>query len=166
MRTTRILLVVCLLLIATGGAWAQTSSTDDAAVARLYGEFFEALRQAGAQGAIGYLRQSGSIAEDELQRLERQARRVLELNPYVGRPDSWAVVNQTEIAGSQRYRTVYALTHHDGRAVAWRLHFYRKVTGVWVFTDVQWESKYVEDFLRLTELEFAAYRRQLERNQD
>src|SRR3989337_1321793 len=114
MRTTRILLVVCLLLIATGGAWAQTSSTDDAAVARLYGEFFEALRQAGAQGAIGYLRQSGSIAEDELQRLERQARRVLELNPYVGRPDSWAAVKHTEIAGSLRHRDGSLLTAPHG----------------------------------------------------
>jgi len=166
MRSTRILLVGCLLLIAVVGAGAQTSSTDDTAIARLYGEFFEALRQAGAQGAMGYLRQSGSVSEDELRRLEREARTVLELNPYVGRPDSWAVVNQTEIAGSQRYRTVYVLTHHDGRAVAWRLHFYRKVTGVWVFTSVQWEAKYVEDFLRLSELEFAAYRRQLERKQD
>lgn len=162
MRTTRILLAGCLLLIATSGAWAQTSSADDAAIAQLYGEFFEALRQAGAQGAMGYLRQSGSISEEELRQLEREARRALELDPQVGRPDSWAMVNQTEITGSERYRTVYTLTHHDGRAVAWRLHFYRRVTGVWVFTSVKWETRYVEDFLRLTELEFAAYRRMAE----
>jgi hypothetical protein len=162
MRITEILLVGCLLLAAAGGTRAQVGSADDDAIARLYGEFFEALRQAGAQGAAGYLRQSGSISEEDLRRLEVEGRRALELDPFVGRPDSWAVLNQTEIAGSVRYRTVFALTHHDGRAVAWRLRFYKKVTGVWVFTDVRWETKYVEDFVRLPELQFAAYRALLE----
>ncbi len=161
MRTKRIVLLGCLLLVAVGGAGAQRNVADDDAIRRLYAEFFEALRQAGAQGAAGYLRQSGSMAESDLRRLEYDARASLEQNPFVGRPDSWAVVNQTEIAGTERYRTVYVITHHDGRAVAWRLKLYRKVTGVWVYTDVQWEVELVEDFLRLSEVEFAAYRRML-----
>ena len=45
------------------------------------------------------------------------------------------------------------------------MHFYRKVTGVWVFTDAKWESDFVEDFLLMPEVEFAAYRRMLARTQ-
>jgi hypothetical protein len=120
MSFPRVLGLCCLLAIAAVPAWPQTRAGDDAAVEALYNEFFEALRQAGAQGAVGYLRQSGTIAETELHRLEREAAVLLERRPTVGRPDSWAVVNKTEITGAERYRAVYALTHHDGRPVAWQ----------------------------------------------
>lgn len=166
MTTTRIVLVGFLLLVAAGGLGAQRSPADDAAIRALYSEFFEAFRQAGAQGASGYLRQSGSIEEETLRELEREARVALEGNPVVGRPDSWVVVREAEIAGADRYRVVYALTHHDGRPVPWRLRLYKKVTGVWVFTDVDWEVDFVEDLLRMSPLEFAAYRRLLQRSPD
>jgi len=154
-------LFVCLLLVPPG-AGAQTSLADDEAIRLLYGNFFDAFRQGGAQGVVAYLRQSGSIEDEVLRSLERRTQ-AIERNPFIGRPDSFVVVHQTEIAGAPRYRTVYALTHHDSRPLAWRLRFYKKVTGVWVFTDVQWEEQYVEDFLKMSELEFAAYRRLLER---
>jgi hypothetical protein len=54
----------------------------------------------------------------------------------------------------------------EGNQVAWRLRFYRRVTGVWVFTDVQWESQFVEDFIRLPAVEFAAYRKLLEQEEE
>ena len=157
----RWLLLTCLLLVPLGGA-AQTSLADDEAIRLLYDNFFGAFRQGGAQGVVAYLRQSGSIEDEVLRSLERRTQ-AIERNPFIGRPDSFVVVNQTEIAGAPRYRTVYALTHHDSRPLGWRLRFYKKVTGVWVFTDVQWEEQYVEDFLKMSELEFAAYRRMLER---
>lgn len=156
--------LACLLFLALAPAvgGAQADLGDEEAIRLLYDKFFEAFRQAGGQGAAAYLRQSGSIEEEVLRELERRAL-ALERHPFVGRPDSYVVVNETEVPHAPRYRTVYALTHHDSRPVAWRLRFYKKVTGVWVFTDVQWEEQYVEDFLRLGELEFAAYRRLLER---
>ncbi|MFQ5695945.1 MAG: hypothetical protein ACE5HB_08145 [Terriglobia bacterium] len=161
------LIVLGLLLLGTGSPVpAQRSPADDEAIRALYTEFFEALRQAGVQGAIGYLRQSGTIAEDDLQALERKARAAIEGNPLIGRPESWVVVNQTEVAGATRFRGVHAMTHHDGRPVAWRLRFYKKVTGVWVFTNVAEELEFVEDFLRLPEVEFLAYRRLLERDEE
>lgn len=162
MRIAQVLTIGCLLLGLACPAWGQTRTADDAAIEKLYNDFFEALRQAGAQGAVGYLRQSGTIAEPDLRQLERDAQAVLERNPMVGRPDSWAVVNKTEVAGAPRYRAVSAVTHHEGRPVAWRLRFYQRVTGVWVFTDVQWEARYVEDFLNLPAIQFAAYRKLLE----
>lgn len=160
-KTAWIFWLGCLLL---SGSWqlpAQQSLADNEAIRQLYDKFFEAFRQGGARGAAAYLRQSGSIDEANMQRLERRAQAV-ERNPFIGRPDSYVAVNETEIPGARRYRTVYALTHHDSRPVAWRLRFYKKVTGVWVFTDVQWEVEFVEDFLRLSELEFVAYRKLLE----
>jgi hypothetical protein len=166
MRIARILAVGCLLLGLAGPAWGQARTADDAAIEKLYNDFFEALRQAGAQGAVGYLRQSGTISESNLRQLEREAQAVLERNPMVGRPDSWVVVNTTEVAGAPRYRAVYAVTHHEGRPLAWRLRFYQRVTGVWVFTDVEWEAKYVEDFLRLPEIQFDAYRKLLEEKKE
>lgn len=161
MRTFPIFVVALLMLVSVVPVAAQTRTADDAAIEKLYNDFFEALRQAGSQGAAGYLRQSGTISEADLRRLEVEARTALERNPQVGRPDSWTIVNSTELEGAPRFRTVYALTHHDSRPVAWRLRFYQKVTGVWVFIDVDWEVKYVDDFLRLPEIEFDAYRKQL-----
>lgn len=166
MNFRQVLGLCCLVMLVAAPVWPQTRAGDDAAIEKLYNEFFEALRQAGAQGAVGYLRQSGTIAEEELQRLEREAAAVLIRNPFVGRPDSWTVVSKKEISGAERYRAVYAITHHDGRPVAWRLRFYRRVTGVWVFTDVQWESRFVEDFIRLPAVEFAAYRKLLEEKEE
>lgn len=161
MRTRSLWLLACLLLAGTGLARAQANPADDEAIRRLTDNFFDAFRQGGGQGVAAYLRQSGSVEEDVLRQLERRAQAV-ERNPMIGRPDSYVVVNETEIPHAPRYRTLYALTHHDSRPVAWRLRFYRKVTGVWVFTDVQWEEQFVEDFLRLSELEFLAYRKTLE----
>jgi len=166
MKIAPVLWLFFLLTTMAVPAWPQSRAADEAAVQGLYNEFFEALRQGGARGAVGYLRQSGTIAEEELRRLERKGAVVLEGDPMIGRPDSWAVVQKTEIAGAERYRAIQALTHHQGRPVAWRLRFYRRVTGVWVFTDVQWENVYVEDFLRLPEVQFAAYRKLLEEKKD
>ena len=45
--------------------------------------------------------------------------------------------------------------------MAWGLRFYKKVTGVWVTAHVRFELEFVEDFLRLPEVQFAAYRRLL-----
>ena len=160
MRVKYLLLVGCLWLAVPCAVMAQTSSADDEALRTLYSGFFEAFRQAGAQGAIAYLRQGGSIEEDVLQELKRRTR-AAERNPMVGRPDSYVAVNEAEIPHARRFRTVYFLTHHDSSVIAWRLRFYRKVTGVWIFTDVQAEQNFVEDFLRMSELEFAAYRRLL-----
>lgn len=162
MKIAHILLVGCLLWAAPGPAWAQTNLADDEAIRLLYDKFFEAFRQGGAAGAVGYLRQSGAIEENVLRTLQGGLQK-MEADPLVGRSDSYAVVNETEIPHAPRYRTFYFLTHHDSRPVAWRLRFYKKVTGVWVFAAVQWETVFVEDFLRLSELEFAAYRRILER---
>lgn len=161
MKIRFLLLIACLALAGTGAARAQTSVADEEAVRQLYDRLFEALRQAGAQGVVAYLRQSGAIEEEVLGALERRAG-ALERDPRIGRPDSYVIVNETELPRAPRYRTVYALTHHDSRPVAWRLRFYKKVTGVWVFTDVQWEERFVEDFLRLGELEFLAYKRMRE----
>lgn len=163
MRTRCVLLMGCLLFVVAGGARAQTNLADEEAIRLLYDNFFDAFRQGGAEGAAAYLRQSGSIEEELLRSLERRAQ-VAERNPFIGRPDSYVAVTQTEIPGAQRYRTVYALTHHDSRPLAWRLRFYKKVTGVWVFTHVQWEERFVEDFLRLPELQFAAYRQLLQQS--
>jgi hypothetical protein len=157
----RWLLLACLLLVPFGGA-AQGDLADDEAIRLLCNNFFDAFRQGGAQGVVAYLRQSGSIEDEVLRSLERRTL-AIERKPFIGRPDSFVIVHETQIAGALRYRTVYALTHHDSRPLAWRLRFYKKVTGVWVFTDVQWEEQYVEDFLKMPELEFAAYRRTLER---
>lgn len=158
MRAKSLLLVGCLWLAAPCTVAAQTSPADDEAIRVLYDKFFEAFRQAGAQGAIAYLRQSGSIEEDVLRQLERRAR-AAEQDPRMGRPDSYVVIQETQIAHALRFRTFYFLTHHDSSVIAWRLRFYKKVTGVWIFTDVRADSDFVEDFLRMSELEFAAYRR-------
>lgn len=161
-KTVWVLLAFFLVGSAPGATSAQERLADSEAIRLLYDKFFESFRQGGAQGAAGYLRQSGSIAEEVLRTLEQRALTV-ERNPFVGRPDSYVVVTETEIPRASRYRTVYALTYHDSRPVAWRLRFYKKVTGVWVFTDVQWEVEFVEDFLRLPELQFVGYRRIVER---
>ena len=161
-----LMLCVVLLLGTAGGAGAQRNLGDDQAIRALYDGLFEALRNGGPQGLTGYLGQTGSIDARVLRRLEREAQAVLELNPSVGRPDSWVMIRETEIPKAQRYRTVYALTHHEGRPVAWRLHFYKKVNGVWVFTNVRWEAEFVEDFLNLSELEFVAYRKLLGRDRE
>jgi hypothetical protein len=47
--------------------------------------------------------------------------------------------------------------------MAWRLRFYQKTNGVWVISDVDFEFRYIEDFLRLPEVEFVAYRAMIER---
>lgn len=158
-KGTPVFLLGCFLLVASGTGWGQRSTADDEAIRVLYNDFFEAFRQGGAQGAAGYLRQSGTVDPETLTRLERRGRVRLEMNPMVGRPDSWVALREAEIPGALRYRVVYAMTHHDGRAVAWRLRFYQKVTGLWVFTDVQWEDHFVEDFLNLPEIQFIAYER-------
>lgn len=163
MKRVGVLMGICLLLAFALGLSAQQNAGDDEAIRKLYGDFFETFRQAGPQGAAGYLRSSGTIDEEVLRELEREAPARLLLNPLIGRPDSWAMVREAGIPQLPRYRTVYAVTHHGGRPVAWRMRFYRKVTGVWVFTDVGWESNFVEDFLLLPEVEFAAYRRMLAR---
>jgi hypothetical protein len=163
MKRCGALAVTGLLLACNSIAWAQEAPVEEEAVRRLCGEFFDALQQAGAQGAAGYLRKSGTIEDDVLRELEREAQARLLANPAIGRPDSWAIVRETGIPYVSRYRSVYAVTYHDGKPVGWRMRFYRKVTGVWVFTDIDWESQFVEDFLLMPGVEFAAYRRLLAR---
>ncbi len=74
MRYLCVVLVTCLLLGGVADGRAQASPSDDAALREIYEQFFEALRVGGANGVIGYLRQSGSIAPALLPVLEREAR--------------------------------------------------------------------------------------------
>ena len=139
-------------------AGAQPASNEP--VRKLYTDFFDAFTQAGPAGAIGVLAQSGSISQRTAQELES---RVRSIQPQVGRADSWTVVAELEIPNSLRYRSALFLTHHENVPMAWRLRFYQKTNGVWVISDVDFEFRYIEDFLRLPEIEFIAYRAMIER---
>lgn len=146
-------------LILTGTAPAQSFSADDEAIRKLYNDFFEAFRQGGPAAAVANLRQSGSLDEDTAQALERRLQGV---SFPAGRADSYTVVTEMEIPHSLRFRSLTFLTHHDTRPVAWRLRFYQKTNGVWVILNVDFELRFVEDFLRLPQLEFDAHRAQIE----
>ena len=152
-------LLVAGLLLSPAAARAQYSPGNEA-VRKLYTDFFEAFTQAGPAGAIGVLAQSGSISQQTAQALER---RLQSIQPNVGRADSYAVVSEMEIPNSLRYRSATFLTHHENVPVAWRLRFYQKTNGVWVISDVDFELRYVEDFLRLPEIQFAAFRALVDR---
>ncbi|MBI2956607.1 MAG: hypothetical protein HYY26_04770 [Acidobacteria bacterium] len=56
-----------------------------------------------------------------------------------------------------RYRSFTFLTYHENGPVAWRLRFYEKVTGRWVISNVTFDTQFIEDFVRLSPLEFAGY---------
>lgn len=152
-------LLVAGLLLAPAAARAQYTPGNEA-VRKLYTDFFEAFTQTGPAGAIGVLAQSGSISQRTAQELER---RVQSIQPTVGRGDSWTLVAEMEIPNSLRYRSALFLTHHENVPMAWRLRFYQRTNGVWVISDVDFELRYVEDFLRLPEIQFAAYRALVER---
>ena len=152
-------LLVAGLLLAPAGARAQYSPGNEA-VRKLYTDFFEAFTQAGPAGAIGVLAQSSSISQRTAEELQR---RVQGMQPNVGRADSWVLVAELEIPNSLRYRSAVFLTHHENVPVAWRLRFYQRTNGVWVISDVDFEFRYVEDFLRLPEVEFVAYRAMIDR---
>jgi len=147
-------------LLAALSAGAQVSEADAEAVRTLHTGFFEGLRQGGADGALAHLRQTGTFDARALPGLERRLRAV---EADFGRPDGYALVNETEIPHAPRFRSGVFLSYHDSGLVAWRLRFYRRVTGVWVITTVQLESEFVEDFVRLGEVEFSAYRAILDR---
>jgi hypothetical protein len=151
-------LAAALLTGAATPATAQPQSNE--AVRKLYTDFFDAFTQAGPAGAIGVLGQSGSISQRAAQELER---RMQSFQPTVGRADSWTAVAELEIPNSLRNRSALFLTHHENVPVAWRLRFYQRTNGVWVIVDVDYELRYVEDFLRLPEVEFTAYRAMIER---
>ena len=161
MRYLCVVLVTCLLLGGVADGRAQASPGDDAALREIYEQFFEALRVGGANGVIGYLRQSGSIAPALLPVLEREAR-ALRVGPSATRPDAHVLVEETRLPRTNRIRTLKFLSYHDNQPVAWRLDFYRRTTGVWIVTNVRWETEYVNDFIRLSALQFAAYRKLLE----
>ncbi|HXE75637.1 MAG TPA: hypothetical protein VNN18_08385 [Candidatus Xenobia bacterium] len=146
------------LIAAATPAAAQPQANE--AVRKLYTDFFEAFTQAGPAGAIGVLGQSGSIPQRTTYELER---RMQSFQPTVGRADSWTLVAELEIPNSLRYRSALFLTYHENVPVAWRLRFYQRTNGVWVIVDVDYELRYVEDFLRLPEIEFTAHRALIER---
>lgn len=163
MKTGRLMAIVSVvgvsLLVACGDALAQGSSADEG-LRKLYTDFFEALRQAGPGGALAHLRQTGSLSPEASQLMER---RFQAIQKRVGRADSYVVVSEMEIPHSLRFASISFLTHHEDAPVAWRLRFYQKTNGVWIITDVDFELQFVEDFLRLPEIEFAAYRAVLDR---
>lgn len=169
MKRRLLLLLACLLLVAPihgepvpgePAAGAQTSDADAEAVRTLHTGFFEGLRQGGVEGAIAHLRQTGGLDPRALPGLERRLRTV---ETDFGRPDGYALVNETEIPHAPRFHSAVFLTFHDSGSVAWRLRFYRRVTGVWIISTVQVETEFVEDFVRLGEVEFSAYRAVLDR---
>lgn len=159
MKAQRMLAVVLLagaaLALAPVSAQGQRSSADDAAVQKLYSDFFEALRQGGPSAGVATLRQSGSLNPERAIAMER---RLQDRRFPAGRVDSYAVVSELEIPGTFRYRSLMFLTHHETGVVAWRLRFYQKPTGVWVIINVDFEFEFVEDFLRLPEIQFESYR--------
>jgi len=159
MKARRMLAVVLLagaaLALAPAPAQAQRSSADDAAVQKLYDDFFEAMRQGGPSAAVATLRQSGSLDPQKAMAMER---RLQNTRFPAGRVDSYTVVSEMEIPGSFRFRSILFLTHHETGAVAWRLRFYQKPAGVWVIINVDFETEFVEDFLRLPEIQFEAFR--------
>ena len=136
-------------------AKAQRSSVDEAAVGKLYSDFFEAMRQGGPSAAVATLRQSGSLDPQKAMAMER---RLQNARFPAGRVDSYAVVSELEIPGTFRFRSMLFLTHHETGVAAWRLQFYQRPTGVWVILDVDFETEFVEDFLRLPEIQFQAFR--------
>lgn len=149
--------LVCALALALGlaaSASAQVPSADDEAIRKLYTDFFEALRQGGTVAVIANLRQSAALDLDMIENLERRFQRA---RFPAGRADSYAVVAEMEIPHSLRFRSMLFLTHHDGGPVGWRLRFYEKTNGVWVIASVGFETRFVEDFLRMPQLEFDAY---------
>jgi hypothetical protein len=158
MNAQRLVAVVFLagvLLLLPAAAQAQRSAADDAAVQKLYSDFFEAMRQGGPSAAVATLRQSGSLGTERAIALER---RLQDRRFPSGRVDSYAVVSELEVSGTFRYRSMMFLTHHETGVVAWRLRFYQRPTGVWVIINVDFELEFVEDFLRLPEIQFEAYR--------
>ncbi|MGH9780105.1 MAG: hypothetical protein ACRD5I_17020 [Candidatus Acidiferrales bacterium] len=158
MRAHRLVAVAVLagvVLLAPTAARAQRSSADDAAVQKLYDDFFEAMRQGGPSAAVATLRQSGSLDPQKAQAMER---RLQNTKFPAGRVDSYTVVSEMEIPGSFRFRSILFLTHHETGAVAWRLRFYQKPAGVWVIINVDFETEFVEDFLRLPEIQFESFR--------
>jgi len=155
-----VLLVGAVLVLAPAGARAQRSPADDEAVQKLYTGFFDALRQAGPGGAVAYLRLTGTLSPGAV---EAMGGRLQAIQARAGRADSYVVVNEVEIPHSLRYRSITFLTHHENAPVAWRLRFYQQTNGVWVVSDVDFELQFVEDFLRLPEIEFATYRAVLDR---
>ncbi len=157
---TVVLLVGVALLLAPAAARAQRSSADDEVVRKLYIGFFDALRQAGPGGAVAYLRLTGTLSPGAV---EAMWGRLQAVQARAGRADSYVVVNEMEIPHSLRYRTITFLTHHENAPVGWRLRFYQQTNGVWVVSDVDFELQFVEDFLRLPEIEFAAHRAVLDR---
>lgn len=150
----RLLLAIPLTLALAVAASAQAPTADDEAIRKLYTDFFEAFRNGGPDAAIANLRQSAALDLDMIDNLERRFSRT---RFPAGRADSYAAVGEMEIPGSRRYRSLLFLTHHDGGPVAWRLRFYEKTNGVWVIASVGFEVRFVEDFLRLPQLEFNAY---------
>jgi hypothetical protein len=150
-----VLLAGAALALGSVPASAQRSSADDAAVQKLYADFFEALRQGGPSAAVATLRQSGSLDPQKAIAMER---RLQNTRFPSGRVDSYVVVSELEIPGSYRFRSILFLTHHETAPVAWRLRFYQKPTGVWVIINVDFEIEFVEDFLRLPEIQFEAFR--------
>ena len=161
-----LLLVIFLLLGSSASARAQADYTGDEAVRKLYTDFFEALRSGGLQGAIANLRQSGSIDPQVAEALERR----LQSDTYefpVGQADSYTVVGETEILHTLRYRSVDFLSYHERGPVAWRIRFYQRVTGRWVISDVRWvQGPFVEDFLRMSTLQYTAYQAMIEMARD
>jgi hypothetical protein len=157
---TRILgwAVASWFLVAPTTAAAQTRG-DDEPVRKLYTDFFEAFRQGGPPSAVAALRQSGSLPAVRAQELERR----LQGAPFpIGLADSYVVVDEMEIPHALRYRSLRFLTYHDSAPVAWRLRFYQRTNGVWIISSVDFEREFVEDFLRLPEIEFTTYRTLLE----
>ena len=144
--------LLALTLAAAGSA--QVPTADDEAIRKLYTDFFEAFRQGGPAGAVASLRQSGSLDPEMAQELERRLQRA---RIPVTRADSYVVVSEMEIPHSLRFRSLTFLTHHDDGPLAWRLRFYQKTNGVWVIVSVEFEGRFVEDFLRMPQLEFDAY---------
>lgn len=163
MKTSRriagFVVVGWLWLALAATAQGQSVSANDEAIRKLYNDFFEAFRQGGPTAALANLRQSGSLDPETSQRLERRLQGV---TFPAGHADSYTAVSEIEIPYSLRYRSLTFLTHHDAAPVAWRLRFYQKTNGVWVILSVDFEQRFVEDFLRLPQLEFAAYRAQIE----
>lgn len=160
MRKPILLAVLAVAILAAASMPAAAQPASNEPVRKLYTDFFDSFTQAGPAGAIGVLAQSGSISQRAAQELESRVRGI---QPQVGRADSWTVVAELEIPNSLRYRSALFLTHHENVPMAWRLRFYQKTNGVWVISDVDFEFRYIEDFLRLPEIEFAAYRAMIER---
>lgn len=161
MNGLRAVALVSLLLAVVAGGRTQGVPGDQAAIQTIYQQFFEALRNGGANGVLGYLRQSGVASPGLLDNLER-VRRQLPAQALASRSDAYVMVNETRIPRSNRTRTFLFLSYHETQPVAWRLDFYRQINGVWIITGLQWEVDYVDDFTRMSALQFAAYRKLLE----